>query len=158
VTNLLANKATQLRILLILTSLLLVFGFVLPMLTITQFLLFDHSVSVVSGVWQLLQDGQIFLFVLIATFSIVIPITKIVLLFLLLSPATIQNHRNKKRLQLMHDYGRWAMLDVMVVAILIVTVKLGVIATIQIHSGLYIFASAVLLIMLITHQVVKQLD
>ena len=55
----------------------------------------------------------------------------------------------------MHDYGRWAMLDVMVVAILIVTVKLGAIASIQIHVGLYIFGVAVLLIMFITHQVVS---
>ena len=55
----------------------------------------------------------------------------------------------------MHDYGRWAMLDVMVVAILIVTVKLGAIASIQIHAGLYIFGTAVLLIMLITQQVVS---
>lgn len=55
----------------------------------------------------------------------------------------------------MHDYGRWAMLDVMVVAILIVTVKLGAIASIQVHSGLYVFGLAVLLIMFITHQVVN---
>jgi paraquat-inducible protein A len=47
------------------------------------------------------------------------------------------------------------MLDVMVVAMLIVSVKLGAIASIQIHTGLYVFGGAVLLIMLITHQVVK---
>ena len=55
----------------------------------------------------------------------------------------------------MHDYGRWAMLDVMVVAMLIVSVKLGAIASIQIHAGLYVFGGAVLLIMLITQQVVR---
>ena len=55
----------------------------------------------------------------------------------------------------MHDYGRWAMLDVMVVAILIVTVKLGTIASLQIHFGLYIFGAAVLLIMMITGRVIR---
>ena len=55
----------------------------------------------------------------------------------------------------MHEYGRWAMLDVMVVAILIVSVKLGAIASIQVHAGLYIFGIAVLLIMFITQQVVS---
>ena len=55
----------------------------------------------------------------------------------------------------MHEYGRWAMLDVMVVAVLIVTVKLGAIASIQVHYGLYVFGAAVMLIMLITHRVVK---
>ena len=157
-TKLIANKVFQLRSLLFLASLLLMAGFVMPMLTITQFFLFDHSISIISGLWQLVQDGQIILFILIATFSIIVPISKIVLLFLLLSPATVHGNRSKKLLHLMHDYGRWAMLDVLIVAILIVTVKLGFIATIQIHSGLYIFASAVLLIMFITHHVVKQLD
>jgi len=155
VTKTLTAKTTKLRWLLLLTSFLLAAGFVMPMMTITQFILFEHSFSVVSGIWQLWQEGHLFLFFLIAIFSIVIPITKIALLFNLLHPNTTHPHRRKKLLHLMHDYGRWAMLDVMVVAILIVTVKLGVIATIQIHAGLYIFGIAVLLIMFITHQVVQ---
>ena len=57
----------------------------------------------------------------------------------------------------MHEYGRWAMLDVMVVAVLIVTVKLGALASIEIHPGLYIFGTAVLLIMFATQQVVSLL-
>lgn len=58
----------------------------------------------------------------------------------------------------MHDYGRWAMLDVLVVAVLIVTVKLGMIASIEIHWGFYVFASAVLLIMLLTHRVARLIE
>jgi paraquat-inducible protein A len=46
----------------------------------------------------------------------------------------------------------------MVVAVLIMTVKLGAVASIQIHAGLYIFAIAVLLIMFLTQQVVKHID
>lgn len=155
VTKSLLNNLILLRWLLLITSLLLTAGFVMPMMTITQFILFDHSFSIVSGVWQLLQDGQLFLFILISCFSIVLPVFKVALLFNLLHPNTSEPKRRKKLLHMMHNYGRWAMLDVMVVAMLIVTVKLGVIATIQIHTGLYVFGSAVLLIMLITHQVVR---
>jgi len=155
VTKLTLDKAKMLRWLLLLTSLLLAAGFVMPMMTITQFVLFEHSFSVLSGVWQLLQEDHFFLFFLITIFSIVIPIAKVALLFNLLHPNTTHPYRRKKLLHLMHDYGRWAMLDVMVVAMLIVTVKLGVIATIQIHAGLYVFGVAVLLIMLITHHVVQ---
>ncbi|MBL6999233.1 MAG: paraquat-inducible protein A, partial [Gammaproteobacteria bacterium] len=50
------------------------------------------------------------------------------------------------------------MLDVMVVAILIVTVKLGTIASVEIHYGLYLFAAAVLLIMFITQRVVTLIN
>jgi len=149
------DKTSTLRGLLLITTLLLAAGFVMPMMTISQFVLFEHSFSVLSGVWQLVQDGQIFLFIIIAIFSIIIPIGKVILLFNLLHPNTTNPNRRKKLLHLMHDYGRWAMLDVMVVAMLIVTVKLGVIATIEIHAGLYIFGIAVLLIMFITHRVVQ---
>jgi len=49
----------------------------------------------------------------------------------------------------------WAMLDVMIVALLVVTVKLGAIASIQVHSGLYIFGFGVILLMTVTGKVSK---
>lgn len=150
-----AISAPQLRWLLLLTILLLAAGFVTPMLTITKFMVINNSVSIVSGIWQLIQERQLLLFLIIATFSILLPIAKIILLFNLLHPNTTHPNRRKRLLHLMHDYGRWAMLDVMVVAVLIMTVKLGAIASIQVHSGLYIFGAAVLLIMFITQRVIQ---
>lgn len=150
--------ADALRWLLLVTSLLLMAGFFIPMLTLTKLVFMSHSFSIMSGVWQLLQDGHLFLFVLVASFSIILPIAKIILLFNLLHPNTTESGRRKRLLHLMHEYGRWAMLDVMVVAVLIVTVKLGAIASIQIHPGLYVFGGAVLLIMFITQQVVCLLE
>ncbi|MFT7414229.1 MAG: paraquat-inducible protein A [Methylophagaceae bacterium] len=147
--------AQQLRWLLVVASLLLLAGFISPIMTITQLVWINHSFSIMSGIWQLWQEGHIILFLLVAAFSIILPIAKIILLFNLLHPKTTQVFHRKKLLQLMHNYGRWAMLDVMVVAILIVSVKLGAIASIQIHAGLYVFGGAVLLLMLITHYVVK---
>ncbi|MFW5426479.1 MAG: paraquat-inducible protein A [Methylophagaceae bacterium] len=148
-------NAQQLRYLLVFSSVLLLIGFIAPMLTISKFIIVKHSLSIIAGVWQLLIEGQIILFIIIALFSIVLPIAKIILLFNLLHPTTRHPNRRNKMLHLMHDYGRWAMLDVMVVAILIVSVKLGAIASIQVHAGLYIFGAAVLLIMFITQQVVS---
>jgi paraquat-inducible protein A len=147
--------AQQLRWLLVIASLLLLGGFFSPIMTITQLVWINHSFSILSGIWQLWQEGHIILFLLVAGFSVILPIAKIILLFNLLHPKTTQVHHRKKLLHLMHNYGRWAMLDVMVVAMLIVSVKLGAIASIQIHAGLYVFGGAVLLIMLITHQVVN---
>lgn len=128
------------------------------MLTLTKMVFISNSFSIVSGIWQLLQDGHFLLFVLVASFSIILPVAKIILLFNLLHPNTTEPARRKKLLHLMHEYGRWAMLDVMVVAVLIVTVKLGALASIEIHPGLYIFGLAVLLIMYITQQVVSLLE
>jgi len=147
-----------LRWLLLLTTMLLIAGFVTPMMTISKLVFFDHSFSIISGIVQLWRDGQYFLFIVIGSFSIILPIAKIAILFALLSPNTHHPEYRKKLLHLMHDYGRWAMLDVMVVAFLIMSVKLGAIASIYVHAGLYIFAAAVILIMLITQQVVHHAD
>ena len=144
--------------LLLLATGLLAAGVNTPMLTISQFIVMKTSFSVVSGIYQLLINGQILLFLLVALFSLVLPVFKIFLLFRILSV----KHGNPivigRYLHLMHEYGRWSMLDVLVVAVLIVAVKLGTVASIEIHFGLYVFAAAVLLIMYITNRVVKLSD
>ena len=145
-----------LRWLLVFASLLLIAGFVTPIMTITEFVFMSHSFSILSGIWQLWQQQHYFLFVVIGLFSVILPIAKVLLLFRMLHPDAEHPEYRRKLLHLMHDYGRWAMLDVMVVAMLIVSVKLGAIASIQVHVGLYVFGSAVLLIMLITQAVVKR--
>jgi paraquat-inducible protein A len=144
-----------LRLLLLIASALLVAGLVMPIITITQFMLFDNSFSVLSGVWQLFQQNHYLLFALVAAFSILLPLMKLWVLFRLLQTDKAHSRLRLKLLELMHHYGRWAMLDVMVVAMLIVSVKLGAIATIQVHPGLYVFGAAVLLIMLITQAVTQ---
>ncbi len=147
-----------LRWLLLFTSILLIAGFFTPMLTLTKLMVVSHSFSIMTGIEQLWLEGHIVLFFVVACFSVLLPLAKIILLFNLLHPNTNNPQHRKKLLHLMHEYGRWAMLDVMVVAVLIVTVKLGALASIEIHPGLYLFGAAVLLIMIITHQVVATLE
>ena len=112
-----------------LTTLAFIAGIFLPLITISKFLVINDSLSIVSGVIELLRSGHPFLFLLILLFSILLPALKIGILFALL--ANQGNHKTRRYLEWMHEYGRWAMLDVMVVALLIVTVKLGVIASVE---------------------------
>ncbi|WP_297808314.1 paraquat-inducible protein A [uncultured Methylophaga sp.] len=152
------RKLLQLRWLLIISSVLLLAGLFLPMLTISQFVVIRNEFSVISGISELWKAGQYVLFVVIGCFSVVVPMAKVALLFKLLQSDNKPHPIKMKLLRLMHDYGRWAMLDVMVVAMLIVTVKMGAIASIQIHPGLYVFGAAVLLIMLTTQSTVRLLE
>jgi paraquat-inducible protein A len=147
-------SARWLRGLLVVAASMLLSGFFMPMLTLTKFLFIASSFSVFSGLLELFNRGQWFLLLVIFSFSVVLPLLKVSLLFLLLHHREVRSHRFSRLLKLMHDYGRWAMLDVMVVAVMIVTVKLGVVAHIEIHPGLYLFGAAVLLIMYVTHRVV----
>lgn len=152
------RKRLLLRWLLLISSGLLLAGLFLPMLTITQLMVISNEFSVISGIIELWKAGQFILFIVIGCFSVLIPFAKIVLLFKLLQSDDKPHPIKMKLLRLMHDYGRWAMLDVMVVAMLIVTVKMGAIASIKIHPGLYVFGAAVLLIMLTTQSTVRLLD
>ncbi len=124
-------------------------------MTLSKFVLLSQSFSVLSGSKELLLGGHLFLFLIITGFSIILPALKILVLHRLLRPSKASPAVLKRALHLMHDYGRWAMLDVMVVAVLVVTVKLGAVASVEIHYGLYVFGAATLLIMIITQAVVR---
>jgi paraquat-inducible protein A len=63
--------------------------------------------------------------------------------------------RLEKHLHWMHLYGKWSMLDVFVVAVLVAAVKLGAIASVELRFGLYAFATAVVLTMYVTARVVS---
>jgi len=148
------RQARWLLFLLMLASVFFTIGIFLPMISITKFMIISNDFSVVSGILELWRNGQILLFIAVAGFSVVLPIMKIMVLFKLLSIKLANSPQTQRYLHLMHEYGRWAMLDVMVMAVLIVTVKLGPIVSIKVHSGLFLFGAAVLLIMLITKKVV----
>jgi paraquat-inducible protein A len=149
------RTAIFLRSMLLITSILFIIGIFAPMITISKFIFINNSFSVFSGVVELLLNGQLILFVVVAGFSIVLPVMKLWVLYRLTSYKANPTALMERYLHLMHEYGRWAMLDVMVVAVLIVTVKLGAIASIKVHFGLYVFGAAVMMIMLITNKIVR---
>jgi paraquat-inducible protein A len=150
-----AVHARRVRWLLLVALLLFVVGIIAPMLTISKFIVVTNTFSVLSGVTELLRNGNYVLFVVVAAFSIVLPLLKLGVLYRVVARQRHAGEQLSRYLRLMHRYGRWAMLDVMVVAVLIMTVKLGAIASIQVHYGLYVFGAAVLIIMLITGYVVR---
>lgn len=151
----LAHRPSTLITLLIIASALLIAGLVMPIMTIKTLVFMRHSFSILSGIYDLLIEGKILLFLIIGLFSIIFPLAKLGFLFALLLGHIRHTTNTQRYLTLLHDYGRWAMLDVMVVAILIVALKLGAMASVKVHSGLYVFSLAVLMIMGITHLTTK---
>jgi len=133
---------------------LLLTGLLSPIITLTKFVLIENTFSVLSGVIELLEEGKIFLFLLITGFSIVLPVLKLWVLYRLVSKSAAMEKSVRKLLHWMHLYGKWSMLDVFVVAILVVAVKLGAIADVEMRFGLYAFAASVLLTMYITSSIV----
>jgi len=148
------GESRRLRLLIAVASILLGVGLVAPIITLEKFVLIENTFSVVSGVIQLLKDGQWFLFFVISCFSILLPVLKLSVLYLLVGNRLSGEKRLHQYLHWMHLYGKWSMLDVFVVAILVVAVKLGAIANVEMRYGLYAFAASVLITMFITARIV----
>jgi paraquat-inducible protein A len=152
------RAARQLRILLVVTAVLLAVGLAAPIITLKKFVIVENTFSVLSGVIQLAREGQWFLFFIIGGFSVILPILKIAVLYRLVSRKRRCDASVQRYLHWMHLYGKWSMLDVFIVAVLVVAVKLGAIASVEMRYGLYAFAASVLLTMVITARVVKLIE
>ncbi len=133
------------NLLVIASLILLVVGLFAPLITFQKFFIFSHTVSLASALAQLLDEGYVILFVLIAGFSVVVPLMKLALLARLGNAGSATGQWKRRQLHWLSQYGKWSMLDVFVVAVLIVTIKLGAIASVEVHVGLYAFSASVLL-------------
>ena len=148
------EKAKHLRLFIWVAAILLSIGLLAPIITLSKFILIQNTFSVLSGALELAREGQVFLFLVITGFSVVLPILKLWVLYRLVSKNAVPKEKVKKQLHWMHEYGKWSMLDVFVVAVLVVAVKLGAIADVEMRFGLYAFAASILLTMYITSRIV----
>jgi uncharacterized paraquat-inducible protein A len=141
-----AHQSTHATAAFALAALIIYFpAILLPMLRI-QKLGTTVQDSLLTGVATLLQDGHYFVGGIVLVFSLIVPPIKLFAL-LLLSLASEYVHERHRAItyHLVELLGRWGMLDVMVVAVLIAYVKLGDTVTISPGPGLAAFAISVIL-------------
>ncbi|MGB6223149.1 paraquat-inducible protein A [Haloferula sp.] len=108
--------------------------------------------TIVGGVITFWNSGSYPVAIIIFTASVVIPILKVAALVWLClaasgkAPASPKNHGKLYRLT--EILGRWSMVDVFVVAILVTVVQLGALMTIKPGPAALSFAGVVILTML----------
>ncbi len=123
----------------------------LPM-TVTSAVGTVSADTIISGVIYFLHHGSWEIALVIFTASILVPFAKfIALIYLLLSVQfkSIKRPKDRTRIyQLTELIGRWSMLDIYVVTILIALVKLGILAEITAGPAAIYFASVVVATML----------
>ena len=144
------NKNALINFLLVLSTILLLVGIFAPMMTLSKFVWIESKFSLFAGTMQLFTDGQYMLFIILLLFSILLPAAKLIVLFRFWHSESSSSMQLKHFMNWLSHYGKWSMLDVFVVALLLVIVKLGVLATVEVHYGIYMYAAAGLLIMLCT--------
>ncbi|MDJ0740658.1 MAG: paraquat-inducible protein A [Gammaproteobacteria bacterium] len=129
---------------------LLFYGLQAPILTLEKFYVFSNTVSLLSALQQLAREAEWGLFALVGAFSVVFPILKSVVLLLVWNFDPSHGERHRRHLRWLSTYGKWSMLDVFVVALLVVSVKLGSLAEARVEIGIYAFAASVVLTMLLS--------
>ena len=121
---------------------------VLPM-TITSALGSVSADTIMSGVIYFLQHGSWEIALVIFTASVFVPFLKFgILIYLLLSVQFKSIKRPKDRTRLYRfteAIGRWSMLDISVVTILVALVKLGFLADIEAGPAAIYFAAVVVI-------------
>lgn len=125
---------------------LFIMGVFAPLMELEKFWVFKNQFSLYSGLQDLWLQGEHFLFIFLFMFSILTPLVKIFGLALVANSSEGYQLRHKRFLQVLAIWGKWSMLDVFVVALLFVAVKLGALANVTVHYGLYLFAASVLLV------------
>jgi paraquat-inducible protein A len=123
----------------------------LPVMTVTSFGQGEPD-TVLSGVKVLIQAGMWPVAILVFFASITVPVLKIIALtFLLVSVQRRSHWRPRDRTVLyrvVESVGRWSMVDIFMISILVALVNLGAIASIVPGPGALAFAAVVVLTMI----------
>ena len=114
-----------------------------------------QSDTIFSGIVYFWKDGSYGLAVLVFVASILVPMTKLLMLSLLL--ISLQRHdrrwaeRRLKAFRVLEQIGRWSMLDIFVVTMLAALVQVESLAELRPGPGAMAFGAVVVLTMLATH-------
>jgi len=126
---------------------------VFPTLTVTL-IGSTQTDTVFDGVVALWQDGMWPLALIVMCASLVIPLVKIVaLLFLVLSIGMTARRLERTRFyRFIEGIGRWSMLDVYVISLIVAVINLGVLSGARADIGALAFAAVVIVTIAATRQ------
>ena len=141
-------KRGHIPFLILLSAAFLALGLNLPVLTVRK-LWEQNTFSVLSGIVNLWKEHYYFLAAIIFFFSIIFPIVKLITLFVIWF-IQLTDLKRKLILNWLGALGKWSMLDVFVAAIIIVSIKLGALASAKAENGIYCFGLSILLAMIVT--------
>ena len=138
---------------------LFIAGVFAPLIELEKLWIFKNVFSLASSLETLWAEQELVLFGVLFLFSIITPIIKIIVLGLVANTSQGYRERHHLWISVLEIWGKWSMLDVFVVALMLVAVKLGPLAHVTVHQGVYLFTGAVLLMQFLSvwlHWVLKR--
>ena len=129
---------------------LLALAWVRPIMSVQTWIFFYKDVSIFDVTQQLYEDEFLILAGLVFIFAIIFPGLKL----LVMARAWVHlwfeggGERFGLSLKLFDIMGKWSMLDVFIVAVVIVGMQSSFVSDVELYPGIYFFAGSVLLSML----------
>jgi paraquat-inducible protein A len=123
-------------------------GVSLPVLTVTQFFVFEDAFSLLGAAATLFAEGEFLIGLIVAVFTLILPPAKLILGFSVWRWADAEGRVAGRAVALLEAIGRWAMMDVLILAIVVVTLKSSWLADVSTAPGLYCFAASSVLAMI----------
>jgi paraquat-inducible protein A len=130
-------------------------GVFAPVMTFKKLIFYTNTFSIYSGLVTLFREAEYILFLIIFVFTILFPLAKIILLFLIHYRQSWSQESRNKILHTLSLISKWSMLDVFIVAMLVVIVRLGITGKVEVEWGIYVFAAAVILSTLATQRLTR---
>jgi len=141
-------------ILLSLAFLFLVLGLFLPAIHLKELIFFHSTFSVITGISSMFSEGHYILASVIILFSIVFPLFKLFVLNFIWF-FRMEDNKRDRFLHWLGLLGKWSMLDVFVVAVMIVITKISKFADAEPKIGIYLFCASIIITMFSTEKIVK---
>ena len=120
----------------------LALGLVLPLVRFEKLYFFSETPSLIGIVTSLWSQGSPALALVIALLSIVFPIAKLIGIAIEATAPSAGGRQDRAVARLLPILGKWSMMDVMLVALVIVAAKTSGMATAFTQPGLWFYAAS----------------
>ncbi|MFD2205467.1 paraquat-inducible protein A [Kiloniella antarctica] len=144
----LARRATGLSklipLLLLGAVISLIAGLTIPILKVEKFFLFEDLISIVGAIEQLARSGEYLLSFVILLFSVVFPTMKIMVADYVWRARSVEHKSVQRAVKLIDLLGKWSMLDVFIVGMIVISAKSSGMANATSQPGMYYFGASVI--------------
>jgi len=143
----------------LLTSLcLLVVAWFLPIMTVTKLFVWSTKVSILDSTIGLWEESEYFVFAIVVLFSILFPLIKLLAGLHIWARIDATSAAAGRALGWLQWLGKWSMVDVFVVALVVVAIKVSLVSGVAVHAGVYVFSGAVGLSIVAMHFLEKAIE
>ena len=131
---------------------LLVVAWFIPTMTVEKVpWIWSTKFSIWRVIGGLYADREYVILAVIVLFSMVFPVVKLIAGLWVWARVDALSNGARRAVGFVGALGKWSMVDVFVVALLVAAIQVSIITNVAIHSGIYVFTGAVLASIALLH-------